>query len=100
MMSRPAPEGTVEDEAPPAFATKPEDTRKRDAVQELENRLAMLGGGGGMGFEPPSAPPMMMPVAAPAVAAPAAVKGGKNALLVSQVCSWYFCFLCFVGQLT
>ena len=83
MMSRPAPESKVEEEAAPAFATKPEETRKRDAVEDLENRLAMLGGGGGMVFQPPTAPPMM-PVAAPAAAAPAVVKGGKNALLVSQ----------------
>ena len=90
MMSKPAPEGTAEEAAPPAFATKPATSsdKKKDAVQDLEKRLAMLGGPTNLQAPPampatyqaPFAPPAAAP---PAAEAPGAMKGGKNALLVS-----------------
>ena len=92
-MSKPTPEGTAEEAAPPAFATKPAPSsdRKADAVQDLEKRLAMLGGPTNLQAPPPAMPPAYQahfapPAAAPPAAeAPAAMKGGKNALLVSDV---------------
>jgi hypothetical protein len=85
MMAKRAPE--TEEEAPPAFATAPALKKTpQSAVEDLERRLQMLGGS--------SAPPDVIstddeeeksPAAvAPAPAESAAVKGGKNALLVSD----------------
>ena len=85
MMSKPAPEAS-EEEAPPAFAAPPT-AAKTGSVEDLERRLAMLGDA--EETKKPAAPvvtdALQAPAAvqAPAAAAPAAVKGGKNALLVS-----------------
>ena len=89
MMSKPAPEKAKEED-PPAFATVPATKKKtaQSAVEDLERRLAMLGGSG----SPPdlvatddedTKPTAPAPVSAPAPVPAVAVKGGKNALLVS-----------------
>ena len=90
MMSKPTPEGAAE--GAPAFATKPAapSDKKADAVQDLEKRLAMLGGTTSLQAPPPAMPSTAMApqvaVAPPAAAdaPPAAVKGGQNALLVRR----------------
>jgi hypothetical protein len=81
MMSKPVPE--AEEEAPPAFASPPS-AAKTGSVEDLERRLAMLGG---EEEKRPAAGVMDTPqatVVSPVLEAPAAVKGGKNALLVSD----------------
>ena len=92
MMSKPAPEAT-EEEAPPAFAAPPAAAAKTGSVEDLERRLAMLGDAADDAKKPAAAPvntdALQAPVAAvqaPAAAAPAVVKGGKNALLVCLEC--------------
>lgn len=70
-------------------AAAPKKKTAEEAVQELEQRLAMLGGpsapattapeGDALGFATPAAPP-----APPVEAAKPEMKGGKNALLVSS----------------
>ena len=86
MMSKPTPEGATE--GAPAFATKPAaaSDKKADAVQDLEKRLAMLGGTTSLQAPPPAMPAPQAAVAPPAAveAPPAAVKGGQNALLVRR----------------
>ncbi len=87
MMSKPAPEtkSQVVDDSSLAFASPP--STKTGTVEDLERRLAMLGGANA---NAPAAlkdpPPMQVP--APVVAAPteaaAPIKGGKNALLVRE----------------
>jgi hypothetical protein len=87
MMSKPAPEKSVEEETPPAFATLPE-TKKKNAVEDLERRLQLLGGG----FSAAAPPDVVAKeehkypaavAAAPEHATAVPLKGGKNALLVS-----------------
>eukprot|EP00525_Craspedostauros_australis_P001196 CAMPEP_0198125710 /NCGR_PEP_ID=MMETSP1442-20131203/43191_1 /TAXON_ID= /ORGANISM="Craspedostauros australis, Strain CCMP3328" /LENGTH=585 /DNA_ID=CAMNT_0043785367 /DNA_START=35 /DNA_END=1792 /DNA_ORIENTATION=- len=92
MMSKPAPEMTTEDTTP-SFAIKPSEAPVND-VEDLERRLAMLGGVGGEGEATAPAPvqaPDLLTLRAPkedskpaakappAAAAPAS--GGKSALL-------------------
>lgn len=91
MMSKPAPEAAEEEEAPPAFAAPP--AAKTGSVEDLERRLAMLGDAedakkpAAVAAAPVNTDALQAPptVQAPAAAAPAAVKGGKNALLVRLV---------------
>jgi hypothetical protein len=85
MMSKPKPE--EEDVSPPAFATLPPPS-KVGTVEDLQNRLALLGGEEKKKPAPVMQPPVVHPTSAAtaasvAAAAPAVVKGGKNALLVS-----------------
>jgi hypothetical protein len=87
MMSKPKPED--EEVSPPAFATLPPPS-KVGTVEDLQNRLALLGGEENKKSAPVMQPPVVDPTsaattAAAAAAAPAAVKGGKNALLVSTL---------------
>ena len=86
MMSKPA-QGKEEEPAVPAFATR---APAVSAVQDLERRLAMLGGEEAapaplVDLQPPPPPVAVAPVAQVGTTTekkPAAVKGGKNALLV------------------
>ena len=86
MMSKPA-QGKEEEPAVPAFATR---APAVSAVQDLERRLAMLGGEEAapaplVDLQPSPPPVAVAPVAQVGTTTekkPAAVKGGKNALLV------------------
>jgi hypothetical protein len=84
MMSKPAPE----EKAPPSFAQTTTSTKKTSAVDDLERRLAMLGGDDATDMKPPAVATAPAPVTttqqAP-VAVAVAVKGGKNALMVRTV---------------
>jgi hypothetical protein len=80
MMSKPAPE----EKAPPSFAQTTTSTKKTSAVEDLERRLAMLGGDDATDMKPTAVAPAPAPVLT-TQQAPVAVKGGKNALMVSTV---------------
>lgn len=86
MMSKPAPAVEEEASAPPSFAAPT--SQKTSAVEDLERRLAMLGGEdlkpAAVVAPTPPAPVVAPTTAAAAAAAPTAMKGGKNALLVSR----------------
>jgi hypothetical protein len=95
MMSKPAPEKSVEEDTLPAFATLPETKKKtpQSAVEDLERRLELLGGGSGASAPPDvvatddeeehKSPAVAAAAAAPEHATAVPLKGGKNALLVS-----------------
>ncbi|VEU34820.1 unnamed protein product [Pseudo-nitzschia multistriata] len=77
MMSKPSPEDTEEETAPPPT------TLDVGSVADLERRLALMGSDKkppAAAAPPPAAPVVAAPAPAPVAAAPA-VKGGKNALL-------------------
>jgi hypothetical protein len=77
MMSKPSPE----EKTPPSFAQTSTSTKKTSAVEDLERRLAMLGGDDATDMKPPAVAAAPAPVTAVGVA----VKGGKNALMVRTV---------------
>jgi hypothetical protein len=101
MMSKPNSEQEKQEEEAPAFASAPA-AMKTGTVEDLERRLAMLGKSEGnviaAATTATAAPPTMKAAAAAAAApappptvqapaaavAPAAIKGGKNALLVRR----------------
>jgi hypothetical protein len=99
MMSKPNSEQEKQEEEAPAFASAPA-AMKTGTVEDLERRLAMLGKSEGnviaAATTATAAPPTMKAAAAAAPAppptvqapaaavAPAAIKGGKNALLVRR----------------
>ncbi|KAL3907596.1 MAG: hypothetical protein SGARI_003463, partial [Bacillariaceae sp.] len=74
-----------EESPPPAFAAPPAAAAKTGSVADLERRLAMLGDAEEEAAKKPAAvvtDALQAPVQAPAAAAaPAVMKGGKNALL-------------------
>jgi hypothetical protein len=91
MMSKPNSEQEKEVEEAPAFAAPA--AMKTGTVEDLERRLAMLGKDEGrVATTAAAAAPPTMKDAAPAppptiqapAPAPTAIKGGKNALLVSK----------------
>ncbi|KAG7358650.1 hypothetical protein IV203_015239 [Nitzschia inconspicua] len=79
MMSKPKPE-EEEELAPPAFATPPPPA-KVGTVEDLQYRLSMLGNEVDNAEKKPAAVATNGPSSAAAMEAPAAIKGGKNALL-------------------
>ncbi|KAL3911627.1 MAG: hypothetical protein SGILL_007206 [Bacillariaceae sp.] len=82
MMSKPAPEEEEKEAAAPAFATAPPAVQaaKTGSVEDLERRLAMLGGEEEDKKPAAVEAPPVETKTAPAAPA-AAMKGGKNALL-------------------
>jgi hypothetical protein len=80
MMSKPKQE--EEEAPPPSFATRPAPP-KVGTVEDLQNRLAMLGGEDDKKPAPVMQASVVVPPSVAATTAPAVVKGGKNALLVS-----------------
>jgi hypothetical protein len=89
MMSKPNSEQEKEVEEAPAFASASA-AMKTGTVEDLERRLAMLGKSvGHVADTAAAAPPTMKAAPAPPTVqapapAPAAIKGGKNALLVRR----------------
>ena len=84
MMSKPASESTSD-------APDVKKKNARAAVEDLERRLAMLSAADKPKIDPPTVaktpslgPQVVAPPVTAKASAPAAVKGGKNALLVSD----------------
>ena len=97
MMSKPTTSSSSEEENEEQAASRPPPSALNvGSVEDLERRLAMMGNKIETATAPPAyvvAPPVktQAPVAA-AAAAPAVVKGGKNALLVRTVREKYIIF--------